>query len=287
MRRLGCRLSPTGVSADRCSCHRTYVPKAQGAPSAIVQFAAYSKDSTAGSGPTQRDRQPPVFTDRGYAQIVVTRRGMGRSEGQAGVFFNPQDVDDHERCIAWAAEQPWCNGDVVLFGTSYYGMTQPLVAIRRPPALKAFFCNEICTDYFRHIMQFGGVFGLYFVDLWAGANFTETMVRLRVPPIVRALISQVTNSPLEPFWERMVMKRTDAIYRSFMRKTPVKSVREWYVNWMIDGGRRRTASLRDLSRAWKDQIPLWWCRTSAISTCTSSAATTCSKTRERRRTGNG
>ena len=100
---------------------------------------------------------------------------MGRSGGTQNVFLSPEDVDDHERAIAWAAAQPWCDGRVALFGTSYYGMTQPLVAVRRPPALKAFFCNEICTDYFRHLAQFGGVFNLYFCSLWMGANFTPAM----------------------------------------------------------------------------------------------------------------
>jgi uncharacterized protein len=117
-------------------------------------------------------------------------------------------------------------------------MTQPLVAVRRPPALKAFFCNEICTDYFRHLMQFGGVFGLYFATLWAGANFTAPLFRLHVPPMLRALASHITNGPLHPVLERAVMKRVDAIYRGFMRKTPVKPVREWYANWMIDGKTR-------------------------------------------------
>jgi small-conductance mechanosensitive channel len=38
-------------------------------------------------------------------------------------------VDDHERSIAWVAAQPWSNGNVVLFGTSYDAMVQPLVAL--------------------------------------------------------------------------------------------------------------------------------------------------------------
>ncbi len=243
MRGLGCRLLadqrvPVGdgvsLSAD------VYVPKAAGRYSAVVQFAAYCKELHTAGVPTGSNEigSPPAFTDRGYAPVILTRRGMGRSQGEAGVFFNPQDVDDHARAIAWAAEQPWCNGEVVLFGTSYYGMTQPLVAVRRPPALKAFFCNEICTDYFRHLMQFGGVFGLYFATLWAGANFTAPLYRLHVPPILRALISQITNGPLHPILERAVMKRVDAIYRGFMRKTPVRPVREWYANWMIDGKTR-------------------------------------------------
>jgi uncharacterized protein len=248
MRGLGCRLLadqrvPVGdgvsLSAD------VYIPKAAGRYPAVVQFAAYCKELHTAGVPTGSNEigSPPVFTDRGYAPIVLTRRGMGRSQGEAGVFFNPQDVDDHARAIAWAAEQPWCNGEVVLFGTSYYGMTQPLVAVRRPPGLKAFFCNEICTDYFRHLMQFGGVFGLYFASLWAGANFTEPLYRLRVPPILRALISHITNGPLHPILERAVLKRVDAIYKSFMRKTPVKPVREWYANWMIDGKTRAASCL--------------------------------------------
>lgn len=245
---LGCRLladqrvpvdGRVSLSAD------VYTPKRPGRYPAIVQFAAYSRELHTAGVPTGSNEigSPPVFTDRGYAQVVVTRRGMGRSDGEAGIFFNSQDVDDHERCIAWAAEQPWCDGNVVLFGTSYYGMTQPLVAVRRPPALKAFFCNEICTDYFRQIWRFGGVFGLYFCDVWMGANFTETMYRLRVPPIVRGLLARILESPLKPVWQRAAMKRIDKIFRSFMSATPVKPVREWYVNWMIDGKTRETTTM--------------------------------------------
>lgn len=243
MQGLGCRLladqrapvdNSVSLSAD------VYLPKQPGRYPAIVQFAAYSRELHSAGIPTGSNEigAPSVSTDRGYAQVVLTRRGMGRSDGEAGVFLNSQDVDDHERCIAWAAVQPWCDGNVVLFGTSYYGCAPLLVALRHPPALKAIFCNEVSTDYFRHLIEFGGVFGLYFINLWMGANFTEKMYRLRVPPVVRALISHITNSPLKPIWQRMVMKRMDAIYRSFMSKTPIKPAREWYANWMIDGKTR-------------------------------------------------
>lgn len=172
---LGCRLladqrieAAGGVtlSAD------VYTPRAPGRYPAIVQFAAYTRELHTAGVPTGSNEigSPPVFTARGYVQVVVERRGMGRSGGTQNVFLSPEDVDDHEQAIAWAAAQPWSDGRVALFGTSYYGMTQPLVAIRRPPALKAFFCNEICTDYFRHLVQFGGVFNLYFCNLWMGAS---------------------------------------------------------------------------------------------------------------------
>jgi putative CocE/NonD family hydrolase len=219
-------------------------------------FSAYNYELHTAGVPTGNNEigSPPIFTDRGYAPVILSRRGMGRSGGEAGVFFNPQDVDDHARSIAWAAEQPWCDGNVVLFGTSYYGMTQPLVAVRQPPALKAFFCNEICTDYFRQIWQFGGVFGLYFCNLWLAGNFRPAMYRLRVPPVVRALLSHITHSRLQPVLQRMVMKRVDAIYRFMMSKTPTKPAREWYANWMLDGKTRATTSMPEGPYAELDKI---------------------------------
>ncbi|MDJ0447035.1 CocE/NonD family hydrolase [Methylocystis sp. JR02] len=245
---LGCRLLAdqrievepgVSLSAD------VYIPRAPGRYPAIVQCAAYTRELHTAGVPTGSNEIgcPPVFTDRGYAQVVAMRRGMGRSDGEAGVFLNSQDVDDLERCIAWAAAQPWCDGRVVMFGTSYYGMTQPLVAVRRPEALKAFFCNEICTDYFRHLLNFGGVFNLFFCNLWMGANFTPALFSLRVPPVVRALLSHVTNSPLKRFWQPFLMRRADALFRSFMAKTPAKPVREWYANWMLDAKSRETSTL--------------------------------------------
>jgi uncharacterized protein len=245
---LGCRLLADRRIPVEGGVHLSadvYVPRTAGRYPAVVQFAAYTPELHSAGIPTGTNEigSPPVFTDRGYAQVVIVRRGMGRSEGEPGTFFGPQDVEDHESCIAWAAAQPWCDGNVVLFGTSYYGMTQLQVAVRRPPALKAFFCNEICTDYFRQIVQFGGTPALYFMGLWMGANFTERMRRLRVPPLVRALLSHLTNSWLKSIWEPQVLKRVDAIYRRFMRKTPMRPARALYVEWMIDGKTRETSAM--------------------------------------------
>lgn len=233
-----------------------YRPKAPGRYPAIVQFAAYSKELHAAGVPTGTNEigSPPVFTDRGYAQVVVSRRGMSGSEGEPGIFFNPQDVEDHASCIAWAAAQDWCDGNVVLFGTSYYGMTQPLVAVENPPALKAFFCNEICTDYVRQFAQFGGAPGLYFMLLWAGANFTKSVFRLRMPPLARALLSQILNSPIKPYWGRLMMKGADAIYRSFMSKKPVRQIREWLLALLIDGKTRETSVVPEGPYAALDKI---------------------------------
>ncbi len=197
---LGCRLladvripMPDGVnlSAD------VYLPRKKGRYPAVVCFSAYNKDLHSTGAPTGTNEvgSPPVFTGRGYAHILVPRRGAGRSEGMGGLWFNEQDQHDHAAVIEWAARQPWCDGNVVLFGTSYYGMSQPLVAVLQPPSLKAFFASEICTDYYRHLYRYGATGNCDFLSLWNGVNFPETVVRRRVPPLVRALLSHVLNRP--------------------------------------------------------------------------------------------
>ncbi|ODU29628.1 MAG: acyl esterase [Pseudonocardia sp. SCN 73-27] len=213
-----------------------YTPSSPGRYPAVVSFGGYSTEWHTAGIPTGTNEigSPPVFTDRGYCPVIVERRGMGRSTGEQVMFFDPQDVDDHEKVIAWAAEQPWCDGQVVLFGTSYYGMTQPLVAARKPPALTAFFGNELCTDFFRHLVQFGGVPASFFLAVWMGGNYTESNYTKRMSPTRRALISHLTNGPLHPLLEKMVHRNADRMFGSFMASTPVEWARQVYANWMFD-----------------------------------------------------
>lgn len=222
-----------------------YLPRVAGRYPAVLSFGAYSTEQHTAGIPTGSNEigSPPVFTDRGYAPVIIERRGMGRSSGESVPFFDPQDIDDHEQAISWAADQPWCSGEVVLFGTSYYGVTQPMVAARRPPALKAFFANEICTDLYRHLIAFGGVPALYFLDLWMGANFTEANTNRRLAPDARAAISQVTNGPLHRLLEKTVHHNVDRMFRTFMSATPVEQVRELYAQWIFDAKTRDHPSI--------------------------------------------
>ena len=70
-------------------------------------------------------------------------RGSGSSGGTAADEYALAAQDDAVEAIAWLAAQPWCNGNVGMFGSSYGGFNSLQVAMRRPPALKA-----ICPMYF-------------------------------------------------------------------------------------------------------------------------------------------
>ena len=240
---LGCRIlsdQMIEVAPSIALAADVYLPKVPGRYPAILSFAAYSKELQAAGVPSGNNETgcPPIFTGRGYAHVIVARRGMGRSGGEDAVYLNDTDVEDHAKVIAWAAAQPWCDGQVVLFGTSYYGMVQPQVARLRPPALKGFFANEMCTDFFRHIAMFGGAPQAYFFALWMGANFTPFQFALRVPPLVRALMSHITNSPLKRLWWPAVRRRMARIMKGFQRQVPTRQARELFAELVLDGKTR-------------------------------------------------
>jgi uncharacterized protein len=228
-----------------------YLPKTPGRYPAVVSFGGYETETHTAGVPTGSNEigSPPVFTDRGYAPVIVERRGMGRSTGEALALFGPQDVDDHEAVIAWAAAQPWCNGEVVLFGTSYYAVTQLFVAARRPQALKALFANEVCTDLLRHLIAFGNVPGSFFLGLWMGANFTEAQENLRIAPNARALASHLTNGPAHALLEKGVHRNVEKLFASFLEKTPAAFYRQTYASWVFDEKTRADSTAAEVTRA--------------------------------------
>lgn len=78
---------------------------------------------------------PVQAARRGYAVVVQDTRGRFASEGEWWPFRF--EGDDGADTIAWAAEQEWSDGQVGMYGASYYGFTQWSAAVRQPPALRA------------------------------------------------------------------------------------------------------------------------------------------------------
>ena len=128
------------------------------------------------------------------------------------------------------------------------------VAVRRPKGLRAFFANGTDTDFFRHIVMFGGAMQVDFLTLWMGANFTEGQERLHVPPIVRALMSHIFTSPLKHLWVPFIQKRMKKIMDSFKKNVPARKYRQLFADWAFDGKTRATNSIPEGPRAHLDQI---------------------------------
>jgi predicted acyl esterase len=121
----GCRLSA-----------RIWMPEdAEANPvPAILEHLPYRKRD----GTIARDQLThPYFAGHGYASIRVDMRGNGDSEGLMDDEYTEQELQDACDVIAWAAAQPWCNGNVGMMGISWGGFNGLQVAAKQPPALKA------------------------------------------------------------------------------------------------------------------------------------------------------
>jgi putative CocE/NonD family hydrolase len=80
---------------------------------------------------------PVQAVRRGYVVIVQDTRGRFTSEGDWNPF--EAEASDGVDTIAWAAQQPFSDGQVGMYGVSYFGFTQWSAAVQHPPALKAIF----------------------------------------------------------------------------------------------------------------------------------------------------
>ncbi len=71
----------------------------------------------------------------GYIVVIQDVRGRFTSDGQWVAFGN--EAEDGYDSVEWAAELPNSNGNVGMFGASYFGYTQWMAAKANPPHLKA------------------------------------------------------------------------------------------------------------------------------------------------------
>jgi hypothetical protein len=77
------------------------------------------------------------FAARGYALCRVDVRGTGSSGGTALDEYTADETRDGYDAVEWLAAQPWCDGNVGMWGISYGGFTSIQVAMLRPPHLRA------------------------------------------------------------------------------------------------------------------------------------------------------
>jgi uncharacterized protein len=85
----------------------------------------------------------------GYMVIVQDVRGRWESEGK-GFNIYRDEFDDGYDTVEWAASLPYCDGNVGMFGYSYYASTQWRAAAMRPPHLKAIFPFAGAMDHYFH-----------------------------------------------------------------------------------------------------------------------------------------
>jgi predicted acyl esterase len=132
------------------------------------------------------------YVRRGYAQIFANVRGTGLSGGEFD-HLGDGTIGDIYDVIEWLAKQPWCDGQVATFGTSYFAMTAKRVAELKPPSLKTIFAPFGVTDQYRQAIYHGGIFAFVFHQFWL-----KSLSNLRVRKEYRKKIREkVFNEQIE------------------------------------------------------------------------------------------
>ena len=108
---------------------------------------------------------PTFFARRGYAHAILNVRGIGASSGEFQAMGR-REVLDVAEAIEWLAAQPWCSGQVGMFGVSYFASIQIHVAMLRPPSLRAIFAPFGLTDFYRDMWYHGGILNHRFLLQW-------------------------------------------------------------------------------------------------------------------------
>ncbi len=119
----------------------------------ILEMIPYGKDSWRRNTDTARGEW---LAARGFALCRLDVRGTGSSEGIALDEYTEAETIDGYDAVEWLATQPWCTGDVGMWGISYGGFTSIQVAKRRPPHLRAILPMYATDDRYRDDVHIRG-----------------------------------------------------------------------------------------------------------------------------------
>lgn len=151
-----------------------YLPDAEGTFPTLLVRDMYSNGTNAG-----RQAYARFATANGYAFVFQSVRGRYDSDGNWYPYF--PDINDGDDTLSWIADQPWSDGKVGMFGTSYLASVQWLAALGGNPALRAIIPAMSPGNYYRDVAYPGGAFSLLSRARWgiglAGSR-TNTMFQV-------------------------------------------------------------------------------------------------------------
>ncbi len=102
---------------------------------------------------------------RGYVVAAVDVRGAGASFGSSPGVLSSLETQDAFDILEWFAAQPWCDGNIGMFGGSYLGATQYLAASTQSKHLKAIIPAVAPTEMYAFVRA-GGIARDDFVESW-------------------------------------------------------------------------------------------------------------------------
>lgn len=143
----------------------------------LLEALPYRKDDLTSGYTATYERLRGEF---GFAVCRVDLRGTGSSDGDATDEYPAVEQSDLVEVIAWLAAQPWCNGNIGMFGTSYSGFNSLQLACEQPEALKAICAVYASDDRWTDDVHYRGG-ALKWLDLVDYCHYMTPMTML--PPV--------------------------------------------------------------------------------------------------------
>jgi len=121
---------------------------------ALLTRTPYNKDDAGNEART--------YAAKGYIVVVQDVRGRYGSEGRwVPIREDPNDGFDTAQ---WIGQQPWFEGGIGTFGSSYGGATQHALAIANAPHVKAMIPRNAMSDFGLYGVRHNGAFELRWLN---------------------------------------------------------------------------------------------------------------------------
>ena len=175
------------------------------------------------------------FAQHGYVVAVQNLRGRYRSEGK---FLKVQQADatDGYDVIEWLARQPWSNGQVGMWGTSFAAHAQAGAAQLHPPSLRTMVVNMGgMSNAWDHGVRYRGTYEMGRQLTWA---WTQMLADARAPRVKELL----TREKVEDWYSVQPLRRG---------QSPLSVVPE-YEGWYMEFFEHA-----DYDAYWKNPMLAW------------------------------
>ncbi|MEM1339728.1 MAG: CocE/NonD family hydrolase [Bacteroidota bacterium] len=149
-----------------------YFPKAynnQKLP-VLFEFTRYwrgKEDAKTGNPMASLSERDNYFLNHDYILAKVDVRGTGASYGLRTGEYTPTEVKDGWYIVDWVVNQPWSDGTVGAYGTSYSGTTAELLTATQHPAVKAVIPGWSDFDVYQSPSRPYGMLATSFIAPWS------------------------------------------------------------------------------------------------------------------------
>ncbi len=164
-----------------------YFPAQDGQPlpgqhPAVLHRTPYNKDEMESTSHYCR-----FFARHGYIAVIQDSRGTYASEGEVN-FLVPEAEDGYD-ALAWIDQQPWTNGKVGTWGTSWAGWTQTAPAALGPKNLATIVPNMSGANAHESSVRQGGAMELRFIAWAFWHSGLNTQKELKAAPSIDAALN--------------------------------------------------------------------------------------------------